>query len=121
MCAVVVPNVLLAEMASENKSCKNEDVLEIVSKDSEVELCAEDSSSDDEDLIQVDKENSSDSGYEILLPQRYAISGLLVNTFYLFVLVHGQSSSLEIPESGFCSFGHRDFSGRKVSLLIPVT
>uniref|UniRef100_A0A3Q2W9V5 Laccase domain-containing protein 1-like n=1 Tax=Haplochromis burtoni TaxID=8153 RepID=A0A3Q2W9V5_HAPBU len=100
-------------MASENKSCKTEDVLEIVSKDSEVELCVEDSSSDDEDLIQVDKENSSDSGYEILLPQRYAISGLLVNTLYLFVLVHGQSSSVEIPESGFCSFGYRVFSGRK--------
>ncbi|KAL3969518.1 hypothetical protein ACER0C_027315 [Sarotherodon galilaeus] len=56
-------------MASENKSCKTEEVLEIVSKDSEVELCVEDSSSDDEDLIQVDKENGSDSSYEILLPQ----------------------------------------------------
>ncbi|CAI5670452.1 unnamed protein product [Oreochromis niloticus] len=55
-------------MASENKSCKTEELLEI-SKDSEVELCVEDSSSDDEDLIQADKENGSDSSYEILLPQ----------------------------------------------------
>ena len=76
--------MFIAKMAGRKIYYNTEQALAMILADSGAELIPQDSSSDDEDIIQPQRESDSDPDYRIPTDERYIISVLLMINVYRF-------------------------------------